>query len=272
MKRELFVLIIGVFYCCSLLAQETQHSVGFYDVCCCQDSNSEYNPSLYDKGVASSNWNGEDSQQSLGTVYSEVEMIPIDMRKEFDISVAESKREFLPLLAVKTNLLYWIGIMPDFRRYTFVPNLEIEWFAGKGWSLAGAGNYAKWKYGSHNFFGISSWNLEPRKWFCIDGKYQGVYLGIYAQVGDYDYQHERLERDGITGKLWGTGLSIGIVLPFSDRWGVEIGIRGGYRCSTVRNYSHEHSNYYFDYEFKEHHWEVTGIKTSLYFRLGKSSK
>lgn len=49
---------------------------------------------------------------------------------------AADKREFRPLLAVKTNLLYWATVMPDFKSYTFVPNLEIEYFFKERWSLS----------------------------------------------------------------------------------------------------------------------------------------
>ena len=180
--------------------------------------------------------------------------------------------EFRPLLAVKTNLLYWATLMPDFHSYTFVPNLELEWFFCDRWSLAGTGNYAKWGYGGGDFFGISSWSLEPRFWFSGNGKFRWFYLGVYGQAGDYDAQNDRLDRDGATGKLWSTGLSFGATIPFTDRLGLEIGLRGGYRHSSVRAYSWEAPDYFLDYEASDNHWGVTGIKASLYFRFGRGSK
>lgn len=38
------------------------------------------------------------------------------------------QKSFSPLLAVKTNLIYWVGIMPDFKHYSWMPNLSLEYF------------------------------------------------------------------------------------------------------------------------------------------------
>lgn len=185
---------------------------------------------------------------------------------------AKDKREFRPLLAVKTNLLYWAGVMPDFRHYTFVPNLEIEYFFKERWSLSATGNYMKRGYGSGDFYGISSWSVEPRWWFKGDGRFRWFYLGAYGQVGDYDAQNSRTALDGTTGKLWGAGLSVGAAIPFSDRWGLEIGIRGGYRHAGTKEYIHEAPDYFLERKGTDNHWGVTGIKASLYYRFGKGNK
>lgn len=188
------------------------------------------------------------------------------------IAITEPEvKKIYPLFAIKTNLLYWATLMPDFRSYTFVPNLEIEWFFKNRWSLSGTGNFAKWTYGN-NFLGISSWSIEPRWWFKNDGYYHWLYLGVYGQIGDYDVQNSRIENDGNTGNLWGIGLSFGGVIPFSNRLGLEIGIRGGYRYSEMKAYSHETPDYFLDYETQDNHWGITGLKASLYFRFGKGSK
>lgn len=182
------------------------------------------------------------------------------------------KREFRPLLAVKTNLLYWAGVMPDFRHYTFVPNLEIEYFFKERWSLSATGNYMKRSYGSGDFFGISTWSVEPRWWFKGDGRFRWFYLGAYGQVGDYDAQNSRTALDGTTGKLWGAGLSVGAAIPFADRWGLEVGIRGGYRHAGTKEYIHEAPDYFLERKGTDNHWGVTGIKASLYYRFGKGNK
>lgn len=194
------------------------------------------------------------------------------VQPEPSVTPEAKPKPFRPIIAVKTNLLYWATVMPDFHSYTFVPNLEIEWFFKDRWSLAGTGNYAKWGHGDNEYFGISSWSIEPRWWCKGDGQYRWLYIGAYGQVGDYDVQNDRVDRDGNTGNLWGAGLSVGAVIPFSKRWGLEIGIRGGYRHGEVRAYSYEAPAYFFDYEATDNHWGITGIKASLYFRFGKSSK
>lgn len=182
------------------------------------------------------------------------------------------KREFRPLLAVKTNLLYWAGVMPDFKHYTFVPNLEIEYFFKERWSLSATGDYMKRGYGNGNFYGISAWSVEPRWWFRGDGRFRWFYLGAYGQVGDYDVQNSRTASDGTTGKLWGAGLSVGAAIPFSDRLGLEVGIRGGYRHAGMKEYIHEAPDYFLERKGTDNHWGVTGIKASLYYRFGKGNR
>lgn len=187
-------------------------------------------------------------------------------------STIVKEKAFRPLLAVKTNLLYWVGLMPDFRNYSFIPNLELEYFFLDRWSVAAAGNYAKWEYSGDDWFGISTWSLEPRWWIWGDGQYRWIYLGLYGEVGDYDVQNNRIDVDGYTGKLWSTGLSVGAALPFSKRWGAEVGLRAGYRHSQEKAYSYEAPDYFLDAEDTGNHWGVTGIKVSLYYRFGKGNK
>ena len=182
------------------------------------------------------------------------------------------KRAFHPLLAVKTNLLYWAGVMPDFKHYTFVPNLEIEYFFKEHWSLSATGNYMKRSYGNDDFFSISAWSVEPRWWFKGDGRFRWFYLGAYGQVGDYDVQNNRTALDGTTGKLWGAGLSAGAAIPFSNRLGLEVGIRGGYRHAGMKEYVHEAPDYFLERKGTDNHWGVTGIKASLYYRFGKGNR
>lgn len=187
------------------------------------------------------------------------------------VPTVSAEKPFRPLLAVKTNLLYWATVMPDFNSYTFVPNLEAEWFFADRWSLAGTGNFAKWGYGGAKWFGISSWSLEPRWWLKGDGRFRWFYLGAYGQAGDYDVQDGSTPGSGYTGNLWGAGLSFGAAIPFSDRFGLEIGIRGGYRHAQVKGYSYEAPDYFLNVETADDHWGVTGIKASVYYRFGRGS-
>lgn len=183
----------------------------------------------------------------------------------------EEEPVFRPLLAVKTNLLYWAGVMPDFRSYTFVPNLEVEVFLGKAWSVAGSVNYNERRYGDEdrNYFGVSTWSVEGRRWFKADGRFRWLHGGVYVEWGDYDVQNSRVTMDGHTGTTWGVGLSLGAAIPFTDRWGLEVGLRGGFREAADNGYTWEAPDYFKDAESVEHDWGVTGIKASLYYRFGK---
>lgn len=73
------------------------------------------------------------------------------------------KNRFLPSLAIKTNLIYWAGINSDFHRRDLTPNLEIEYYFSKRWSLNVDGHILIWirkiqikNFGEYHLWG---WNL-----------------------------------------------------------------------------------------------------------------
>lgn len=175
---------------------------------------------------------------------------------------------YYPLLAVKSNLLYWIGVMPDFKHYSWTPNLSVEYFFADRWSINGTGAYAKRKVGSDQYFGISSWSIEPRFWLNADGTYHWLYAGLYGEAGDFDNQQMHID-DYRTGKFGGLGLSVGVYIPITKHLGAEVGMRAGYSRRTIDYYTPENGHYYFDYDKKRNKFGITGINISIVCRLGK---
>lgn len=173
---------------------------------------------------------------------------------------------FPPRIAVKTNLLYWSGVMPDFRYYSFLPNLEVEWFIKNGWSIAFSGAYSKWGAGKDKFFGVSSWSLEGRYWFW---EYRNVdfYGGLYLQAGDFDNQNLHIKEFGNTGTFWGTGLSAGVYIPIKKQWGAEVGFRTGFEHRRTDVYNRESRHYFRDYTGTQNRWRITGIDVSVSYRF-----
>lgn len=210
------------------------------------------------------------------TLFSVPELEPEEADKEFlcrqsdsvSLESQEQHKEFEPLFSVKTNLLYWATVMPDFHSYTFVPNLELEWFFCDSWSLSAIGNFAKWPCRDDEFFGISTWSAEPRWWPSKKGTFRWFYLGAYFQGGSFDVQNERVTFDGNTGRLFSAGISAGVAIPITKNIGFEIGLRAGYRYSLVKEYVIEEPHYYFENKIKDNFWGITGIKASFYFRFG----
>lgn len=177
---------------------------------------------------------------------------------------------FVPKLGVKTNLLYWAGIMPDFKYYSFLPNLELEWYFNQRWSLAATGAYSKWSAGGDKFFGVSAWSIEPRYWVMGDNNW--IYVGLFGEIGDFDNQNIHIDEFGRTGDFYGGGLSVGTHIPFGRRWGFEIGIRGGMRHTKTDIYSWEPPYYYWDRSETKNKWGITGIKASVVYRFGRNIK
>lgn len=178
---------------------------------------------------------------------------------------------FPPRIAVKTNLLYWIGVMPDFKHYSFLPNLEVEWFIHRNWSVVLNGAYSKWGAGKDKFFGVSSWSIEPRYWLG-KFKYAELYTGVYFQCGDYDNQNLHISEFGNTGTFYGAGLSVGTYIPLKKKWGIEIGLRTGYEHILTDFYSQESQYYYRDYTESKNRWRITGINASISYRFWEKAK
>lgn len=192
-------------------------------------------------------------------------------RSECSIFRFEPDSNFTPKVAVKTNVFYWFGMMPDFKHYSFLPNLEVEWFFMPRWSVVFSGAYSKWEAGKEKFFGVSSWSIEPRFWLGRYGKTE-VFVGAYAQAGDFDNQNLHIDEFGNTGDFYGGGLSIGVYIPLGKQWGAELGIRIGYEYTETDIYSQENQHYIRDYTHTGSKWKITGINASVSYRFGKKNK
>ena len=173
--------------------------------------------------------------------------------------------EFVPVIAIGTNLLQWAGFRPDFTHTTFVPNVSLEYYFLKRWSVKGVFAYCNWSYNNDECFqGISSYSLEPRFWLNNKSAFRGFFLGIYGQFGDYNSR--RL--DGChTGKYHSEGISAGYLLPLYKGLVLELSVRGGHRYSTVKRYNagEECNNLCGRYTKRE--YTVTGSNISLIYRF-----
>lgn len=182
-----------------------------------------------------------------------------------------------PIVSVKTNLVSWAGITPDFERTTFMPNLSAEVFFPSRWSLQASATYAYWDFGkSDQFWGLSAYSLEPRYWPLGDeDSYNWLYIGPYGQCGDYDTRLIDEDANGTmnnrTGTYWQAGLSAGCYIPLTPHIGVEVGLRGGYRRAVVKNYEVEESetgrHYFFRSKERKNHLGVTGLNASISYRF-----
>ncbi len=189
---------------------------------------------------------------------------------------------FLPLLGLKTNLISWAGLWarPGYHtleRSTYMPNLSAEFFFSGRWSVCGSATYADWSYdGGNQYQGLSAYAIEPRLWLAGDGSYRLFYLGVYGRTGDYDLGRtdvRAVSRDeaNISGTYVEGGLSAGCYLPLTARWGLDMGVRGGFRHEKGKAYDIESSEYYYNHEVFGGHWGLTGIHISLSYRFGKCS-
>jgi hypothetical protein len=128
---------------------------------------------------------------------------------------------YLPVLAVKTNLLYAAG--------TFTPNLAIEMGINAKMSIALSGSYNPWnRIGTlDNNDKLVHWVVRPelRYWFCE--RFNGHFVSagpFYNQfnISGYDIPFVGFEKAWrYEGYAFGAGVNYGYSLPVTSRLNVE---------------------------------------------------
>lgn len=194
-----------------------------------------------------------------------IEPAPVDTFSAESIvvpPVVEEKKPFY--MALKSNLLYDVAL---------VPNIGIEFYAGRGWSLGGNWMYAWWKNDRrHDFWRTYGGELEVRKYLGQRAKEKpltGHHLGLYGQMLTYDFE------TGSTGYLskmsYGVGIEYGYSLPIGRRLNLDFGIGVGYLGGEYKVYEPVDTHYVWQ-QTKQRHWfGPTKAEISLVWLIGRGN-
>ena len=176
------------------------------------------------------------------------------------------EKEKAPLyFAVKTNGLYDLAL---------VPNVGVEVYAGKQWSVAANWMYAWWSSRSHNnFWRIYGGDLEVRRWFghkAEEKPLQGHHAGVYAQLLTYDF--ERGGR-GYLGDKWSYafGVSYGYSLPIARRLNLDFTLGIGYLGGKYKEYLPIEGHYVWQATKNRQWFGPTKAEVSLVWLFGKQN-
>ena len=191
------------------------------------------------------------------------------MPEQPEAGVAETERSLLPgseggrncYWAVKTNLLYDAAL---------VPNVGLEFYLGKGWSIGGNWMYAWWKTDTkHRYWRVYGGELDVRKYFgrkAAEKPLQGHHLGVYAQGLTYDF--ETGGRGYLSDFAYGVGIEYGYSLPVAKRLNLDFGIGIGYSGGKYKVYDPEDGCYVYK-ETRQRRWfGPTKAEISLVWLLG----
>ena len=176
-------------------------------------------------------------------------------------------------MAVKTNMLY---------DALLVPNIGVEAYLGKDWSVAANWMYAWWKTDRrHWYWRTYGGDLSVRKWLGKAAKAKpltGHHLGVYGQIFTYDF--ETGGKGYIGGKPGGTlwdkmnysaGVEYGYSLPVAYRLNIDFSIAVGYWGGTYYEYKPV-DNCYVWQRTKERHWfGPTKAEVSLVWLIGRGN-
>lgn len=119
-----------------------------------------------------------------------------------------------------------------------VPNIGVEFYVGKNWSVAGNWMYAWWKVIGSIIIGVSMGEM----WSCAAGSVgerwktvSGHHVGLYGQIVTYDFE---LGGKGYLGDKWsyGGGVAYGYSLPVGHRFNVDFTLGIGYLGGLYKEY------------------------------------
>lgn len=175
--------------------------------------------------------------------------------------------EVLPpfYMAAKTNMLYDLAM---------VPNVGVEFYLGKNYSLSANWMYSWWKKHSwHWFWRTYGGDIEVRKWFgekAMEKPLQGWHAGVYGQIVTYDFE------TGGRGYLgdrwtWGGGVSIGYSMPIKRRLNLDFTIGLGYLGGEYKEYLPIDDCYVWQCTKQRNYFGPTKLEVSLVWLLGRGN-
>lgn len=184
-------------------------------------------------------------------------------------------------LAVKTNILPWMGVVPvwgldgktsDYGTGALMYNGALEYYFSDSYSVEASFLYSYAPYGGNknNLWGISSFALSPRFWLNQDNSFRKFHIGMRAEYGDFDIKNNKPANYGKTGRFYSMSFAMGYVQPIYRNFLFEAGLSLGYRNI------YDGKNYRYDLIEKKKFYEdgftqgqfVIGVSVGLMYRFG----
>lgn len=173
-------------------------------------------------------------------------------------------------MALKTNMLYDAAT---------IPNIGIEFYLGRNWSVDADWQYAWWKTDrKHWYWRTYGGDIALRKWVgsrAAEKPLQGHHIGLYGQIATYDF--ETGGKGFIGGRPggslwdkanWGVGIEYGYSLPVARRFNIDFTIGAGYLGGQYWEYTPEDDCYVW-LATKQRHWfGPTKAEVSLVWLIG----
>lgn len=174
---------------------------------------------------------------------------------------------------IRTNMLY---------DALLIPNIGVEMYLGKRWSVAANWMYGWWKTDRrHWYWRAYGGDIAIRKWWgkaAREKPLTGHHIGIYGQIFTYDF--ETGGRGYMGGKPGGTlwdkmnyivGAEYGYSLPIARRLNIDFTIGAGYWGGIYHEYKPE-ADYYVWQSTKERSWiGPTKAEISLVWLIGNGN-
>lgn len=168
-------------------------------------------------------------------------------------------------MAVKTNLLYDAVV---------VPNIGVEFYLGKQWSVFGDWHYI-WLYSDtrHRYWQGYGGYAGVRKYFgqaAEEHPLTGHHLGLYGMMLTYDIE---FGGRGYQQPKWGFGggVEYGYSLPIARRFNLDFSLGVGYMNGKYYEYLPQDGHYVWQSTHKRHWFGPTKASISLKWLLGRGN-
>lgn len=176
-------------------------------------------------------------------------------------------------MGIKTNMLYDV---------LAVPNIGLEFYLGKNWSVAGNWMYGWWnKNGKHRYWRIYGGDIAIRRWFgkkADEKPLTGHHLGLYGSVFTYDFEWGGKGYIGGQpgGALWdepnyAAGVEYGYSLPVARRLNIDFTVGLGYWGGIYHEYNPADGHYVWQSTKRRHWFGPTKAEISLVWLLGRGN-
>ena len=168
-------------------------------------------------------------------------------------------------MALKTNMLY---------DALLIPNLGVEFYLGRNWSVAADWMYGWWKTDRrHWYWRAYGGGISVRRWFgraAEEKPLTGHHLGLYGQIFTYDFETGGRGYMGGEpgGTLWdrmnyAAGVEYGYSHPIARRLNIDFTIGVGYWGGAYHEYKPVDGCYVWQSTRQRHWFGPTKAEVSL---------
>lgn len=176
------------------------------------------------------------------------------------IGKAQAQEE-TPRIALSSNLLSWA---------TLAPNLGIEAYIGKSFSVAADGSYGLWDYSrTYQSHSLQTWSVGAEARYWLQARQHGfrrTYVGISVRGGEYDFNDSK---KGYKGEALLAGITAGYCFALRGNWFLDAGLGIGYIHTRYDRYflNRRFRRYEFNGERTRNVFGLTNLHASLVYRF-----
>lgn len=165
-------------------------------------------------------------------------------------------------MSIKSNMLYDLAA---------VPNIGVEFYLGKNFSIAGNWHYSWWKSDPKAWYWRTyGGDVAIRYWLGKASRIKpltGHHLGLYGQMITYDFE---VGKKGILADKWSwaAGLEYGYSLPIARRLNIDFTLGAGYHWGLYDEYLPIDGHYVWQATKRRRYLGPTKLEISLVWLIG----